>query len=245
MAVTLDELTLDRIVVLPPSWDEVDVRNGIVAREWEFDGILLADDCASLQELFAGWAAARAGEPGPSTGTTGTTVAFTGAAAGESWTNVACWFSAAPVTPRIGAKYRCSFRLVDAAQAVAAELALLERTADEELDYGTFTLAGVELTLLEQPEGFSDGPGVEPSAGGSDVIRGPLLARDTLQIRGYTTDAQGWPAIKTWYRNKVSTLAAGGTWYPTSAPAMRQERRAAGGAVVTRYLIDVDLRKLA
>ena len=245
MAVTLDELTLDRIVVLPPAWDEVDVRNGIVAREWEFDGILLADDCASLQELFAGWAAARAGEPGPSTGTTGTTVAFTGAAAGESWTNVACWFSAAPVTPRIGAKYRCSFRLVDAAQAVAAELALLERTADEELDYGTFTLAGVELTLLEQPEGFSDGPGVEPSAGGTDVIRGPLLARDTLQIRGYTTDAQGWPAIKTWYRNKVSTLAAGGTWYPTSAPAMRQERRAAGGAVVTRYLIDVDLRKLA
>jgi hypothetical protein len=245
MAVTLDELTLDRIVVLPPTWDEVDVRNGIVAREWEFDGILLADDCASLQELFAGWAAARAGEPGPSTGTTGTTVAFTGAAAGESWTNVACWFSAAPVTPRIGAKYRCSFRLVDAAQAVAAELALLERTADEELDYGTFTLAGVELTLLEQPEGFSDGPGVEPSAGGTDVIRGPLLARDTLQIRGYTTDAQGWPAIKTWYRNKVSTLAAGGTWYPTSAPAMRQERRAAGGAVVTRYLIDVDLRKLA
>jgi hypothetical protein len=245
MAVTLDELTLDRIVVLPPAWDEVDVRNGIVAREWEFDGILLADDCASLQELFADWAAARAGEPGPSTGTTGTTVAFTGAAAGESWTNVACWFSAAPVTPRIGAKYRCSFRLVDAAQAVAAELALLERAADEELDYGTFTLAGVELTLLEQPEGFSDGPGVEPSAGGTDVIRGPLLARDTLQIRGYTTDAQGWPAIKTWDRNKVSTLAAGGTWYPTSAPAMRQERRAAGGAVVTRYLIDVDLRKLA
>ena len=245
MAVTLDELTLDRIVVLPPTWDEVDVRNGIVAREWEFDGILLADDCASLQELFAGWAAARAGEPGPSTGTTGTTMAFTGAAAGESWTNVACWFSAAPVTPRIGAKYRCSFRLVDAAQAVAAELALLERTADEELDYGTFTLAGVELTLLEQPEGFSDGPGVEPSAGGTDVIRGPLLARDTLQIRGYTTDAQGWPTIKTWYRNKVNTLAAGGTWYPTSAPAMRQERRAAGGAVVTRYLIDVDLRKLA
>ena len=245
MAVTLDELTLDRIVVLPPTWDEVDVRNGIVAREWEFDGILLADDCASLQELFADWAAARAGEPGPSTGTTGTTLAFTGAAAGESWTNVACWFSAAPVTPRIGAKYRCSFRLVDAAQAVAAELALLERAADEELDYGTFTLGGVELTLLEQPEGFSDGPGVEPSAGGTDVIRGPLLARDTLQIRGYTTDAQGWPAIKTWYRNKVSTLAAGGTWYPTSAPAMRQERRAAGGAVVTRYLIDVDLRKLA
>lgn len=245
MAVTLDGLTIDRLVVLPPTWDEVDVRNGIVASEWEIDGLLQPADCAAVQALFAGWAAARAAERGPATGTIGTTVAFTGAAAGQSWTAVPCWFSAAPVTPRIGARHRCSFRLVDAAAAVAAELRARERERDSEQTFGTFTLAGVELTLLEQPEGFTPPPSVEPSAGGVDVIKGPLEARDLLAIRGFSTDAGAWPAIQAWYRSRVAGTAAAGTWWPTSAPTMREEEVPVDGALVTRYLIDVDLRRLA
>lgn len=245
MGVTIDELELSRLVVLPLAWDEVNVRNGIVAREWEFDGLLSAADAAAVQDLFANWAATRAGEAGPSTGEIGTTVAFSGAAAGITWEEVPCWFSAAPTTPRIGGKYRCNFRLVDAEQAVAAEMAQLERAADEELDYGTFTIAGVELTLLEQPEGFSNGPSVDLSAAGTDVITGPLAVRDLLQIRGYTTDATAWTTIKTWYRSRVSTrLMAPGTWYPVSPPAMQMERRAEGGEPTVRYLIDVDLRRI-
>ncbi len=245
MAVTLDEQTFDRLVVLPMAWDEVNVRNGLAAREWEFDGLLAPADCAAVQALFATWAAARAAERGPATGTIGTTVAFTGAAAGQSWTAVPCWFSSAPVTPRIGARHRCSFRLVDAAAAVAAELRSQERDRDSEQTFGTFTLGGVELTLLEQPEGFTPPPSVEPSAGGVDVIKGQLTARDTLAIRGFSTDAGAWSAIKAWYRSRVAGTAAAGTWWPASAPTMREQEVSVGGALVTRYLIDVDLRRLA
>ena len=244
MAVTLDDLTIDRLVVLPVVWDEIDVRNGIVAREWEFDGILQAADCAAVQALFEGWAAARATEASPATGNVGTTVAFSGAAAGQSWDEVECWFSAAPVTPRIGAKFRCSFRLVDANQAVAALLTAQERDRDGEQTFGTFTLAGVELTLLEQPEGFAEGPSVDITAAGTDVIKGPLATRDMLMIRGMTTDEEAWDAIKSWYRTKVSSTGTPGTWYPVSAPQMKREEIAVGGALISRYLIDVDLRRL-
>jgi hypothetical protein len=244
MAVTIGALTLDRLVVLPVAWDEVDVRNGVVAREWEFDGILKPADCAAVQSLFTAWVAARRTEAGPATGNVGTTVAFTGAAAGQSWTAVPCWFSAAPVTPRIGAKFRCSFRLIDAAQAVAAELASQERERDGEQTYGTFTLSGVVLTLLEQPEGFADVPSVERTAAGTDMIKGPLGARDTMAIRGATTDAGAWAAIKSWYRARVAGTGTPGTWYPVSAPQMKEERISVNGVLTTRYLIDLDLRRL-
>jgi hypothetical protein len=241
MPVTLDETTFDRLVVLPQSWDEVDVRAGIVARQFEIDGIIGPADCTAIQSLFAAWAAAKAAEPDAlSSGSIGTTVAFSGAAAGQTWTEVPCWFASAPATPRVGSKYRCSFTLIDATQALAAAQVQEERGRDVELTYGTYTLAGVTLTLLEQPEAFSDGPSAEPSAGGVDVIRGPLEVRDLLQIRGYTVSDTAWGTIKTWYRTTIAATPVSGDWFPVSPPTMTKER--VGEQV--RYLINVDLRQM-
>jgi hypothetical protein len=241
MAIVLDETTFDRLVVLPQMWDELDVRAGIVAREWEIDGIVDAGDAAAIQSLFTTWSTAKAAEPTAlSTGTIGATVAFSGAAAGQSWDEVPCWFSSAPSTPRIGGRYRCSFRLVDAAQALAADQLQERRGRDDEITYGTYSLAGVTLTLLEQPEVFTDGPTAEPTAAGTDVIRGALIARELLQIRGYTTSDTAWGTIKAWYAATIATPQSAGNWFPVSPPTMTKER--VGNQV--RVVIGVDLRRL-
>jgi hypothetical protein len=219
----------------------VDVRAGIVARTWEIDGIIPAADCTAIQSLFETWAAAKAAEPDAlASGSVGTTVDFSGSAAGASWTEVPCWFASAPATPRIGAKYRCSFTLVDAAQALAALQAQSATEASAEPDYGTYSLYGVTLTLMQDPDTYDGGPTVETGATGTDGIMGPLTASRMKRIQGWTTTSGAKATIQAGFESAVGVRPSTGTWFPTAAPTF--ERQLVAG--VWRQVVTMDLREI-
>lgn len=246
MAVTIDALTIARLRVQPVSYEESSVREGRAARQWLIEGLVQAADAVAVDNAFAAWLTTRSADPDTLTsGVVGTTVAFSGAAGGQTWTTVACWFTSAPETTAAGGGwYRVSFTLVDAAQALAVLLLDQEAASTaEEIDHGTYTLGSTTLTLLEQPDGFTGGPTLERTASGGLVKVGPVSAIETKAIKGWTNEA-GWTAIKAWYPTALLASYSSGAWFPVNEPTMTREAVVIEGVKTTRCVVSITLWRI-
>lgn len=246
MAVTIDTLTIDRLRVLPVSYEESSVREGRAARQWTVLGLLRSADAVAVANAFDAWLTDRSADPDTLTsGVVGTTVAFTGAAGGQSWSAVPCWFTSAPSTSPVGGGwYQVEFTLVDAAGALA--VLLLDQEAaqsTEEIDHGTYTLGGVVLTLLEQPDGYTGGPTLERTAAGGLVKVGPVSAIETKTIVGWTDEA-GWDTIWAWYPTALLAAYSSGNWFPNSEPTMKREAVVIEGVKTTRCVVSITLWRI-
>ncbi len=249
MTVTIGALTIQKLAVVAAPYDEVDTRQGVAVRAWDIEGILDAPDAAAVSNSFETWLATRVTENDSLlAGTTGTTVAFTGAFGGRSWSNVATWWDAAPSVVPAGIKFRVSFRLVHAADALAALLRgeELSRERDDALapTFSSITVGGVALTIVQEPEGRDEGPTVTTAATGTDLIEGPLRRVRIRNISGYGTNAgrTDFDTLLTWYDTTVATRPAAGTWFPISPPTAEPQVIVSGGVKSTRYLISLQLR---
>lgn len=251
MTITIGTLTLSRYQAFPVSYESLDIRQGLVARAWQFDVMLTPAEGLALTQMFETWRAARITEPDAVEGdTVGTTVALTGAVGGHTWTNVGCWFLSAPSFGAGNTIWRpASFQLVDAAQMLAAlkrqEVLedAAESAADDDINYGTETVGGVVLTLLAPADGYADGPTATATATGTDLIEGPLYAWPVKRIRGWT-DAAGWTTIYNWYPTAIATGPVSGTWFPISTPSLDRDKKTIASVETDRYIVSIDLRRI-
>jgi hypothetical protein len=249
MAVTLGALTLSHLQAQPFGYAELDTSTGLAPRQWQVQGLVRPAEWLSLLGIFEAWRDARKAESDTSVSlATGTTVAFSGSAAGLSWSNVGCWFTGAPSGEAVGAYIRVSFQLIDATQSLDA----LKRQLVRELEaedassnlHGTFSLGGTTLTLLEQPDAYEGGPQLERTAAGGILVNGPMGVVEVKRINGYTTEA-GWTAIQSWYEGIVATTPTSGSYYPANAPTMQRRLvTTSSGTKTTRCIVSVDLWKV-
>lgn len=245
MAVTLGTLTVSALRAQPLGYDETDVVNGLVARRWAIEGLLRPAEWLDLLSIFETWQAERLTDQDTLVSlTVGTTVSFSGSALGYSWTDVACWFAAAPAAEVVGAYIGASFELIDAEQQLAVLLRQRETETETETavtpDYGTITLGDVTLTLTAQPDGYAGPPTLERTAAGGVVIKGPLGVVHTKRVEGYT-DATGWGQFQDWYEAAVQATPTAGDYYPAGEPTMSKEMIVVGGVLTTRYNISIEL----
>lgn len=252
MPVTLNNTAFAGLQALPISYQAESVTQGVAARAWEVQGLLNNVDAAALSNLFETWLATRKAENDSLlTGTAGTTVAFTGAAGGRSWSSIACWFDAPPAMDRAGMWWRVSFTVVHAAEAIEALLRGEELTR-ERADafaptFSSITVGTVALTILQEAEGRADGPSVTTAATGADLVEGPLRAARVRNIVGYGSGVgrADFDTLLTWFDTIVATRPAAGTWFPISPPTAAPSVIVDNGVKVSRWLISLQLRLIA
>ena len=249
MAVTLNSTVFNGLQALPIAYSAENLRQGVAARAWEVQGLLSNTDAAALSNLFEGWLATRKTEPDSlQAGSVGTTVAFSGAAAGRTWSSITCWFEEAPAMERVGILWRVSFTIIHAAEALEAALRgqELSREQDDAFapTFSSITVGGVALTIVEEPEARIEGPTVTTAATGADVIEGPLRRVRTRNIVGYGPNAgrTDFDTLLTWYDTTVGTRPTTGTWFPISPPTAEPQVIVNNGVKATRYLISLELR---
>jgi citrate lyase beta subunit len=117
--------------------------------------------------------------------------------------------------------------------------ALVLGPADLMADLNTRT-----LVVGEQPEGYEDGPSLEPTASGGYVARGPLVVSDVRQVKG-VTEAAGWAAVQTWFKATVTSRPTAGTFWPVGGLGLERNKIVSGGAVVERYIVSLTLKRRA
>jgi hypothetical protein len=249
MSVTLNASTYASLKALPISYQAENIEQGIVVRAWEITGLVKAVDAASISNLFEAWTATRKTEPDSLlSGTTGTTVAFTGAAGGRTWSTIACWFSGAPSIEPVGNVWRVSLTVVHAAEALEAllrsETLRRERENAFAPTFASITIGTVALTIIEEPEGRGTGPFVTTAATGTDLIEGPLRPVRIRNIVGYGPNAgrTDFDTLLSWYDTIVTTRPASGTWFPLSPPTAEPQVVVIAGAKVSRWVISLQLR---
>lgn len=249
MTVTVGALTVQKLAVVGGPYEEANTRQGVAAGAWDIEGILSSVDAAAVSNAFETWLATRVTENDSLlTGTTGTTVAFTGSFGGRSFSNVATWWDAAPSVVPVGNKFRVSFRLVHAAETLAALLRgeELSRERDDALapTFSSITVGTVALTIVREPEGRDEGPTISTAATGTDLIEGPLRRVRVRNIVGYGPNAgrTDFDTLLAWYDTIIATRPAAGTWFPISPPTAEPQVIVNAGAKSTRYLISLQLR---
>lgn len=240
MTVTIGGFSCSVLTAQPFGYDG-DARDGLTARKWAVQGLLTATQWTTLLSVYDTWRNARLTDPDTlSSASVGTTVSLTAQGFGQSWSGVACWFIAPPSGTQVGAYVEATVELIDATQALAVLLRGLEKGRQNQEatipTYGTLTLGGCTLTLIEEPVGYQETPALQLTAGGRHYVQGPLAATKTRKVVG-TTDSAGWTALQTWYEAIVQTTPAAGTYWPVSAPEASGEVIITGGAKATRYTI--------
>jgi len=252
MAVTIGSLTIDKLQALPVAYDELDTRQGLAVRAWDIDGLLNSADAAAVSNAFESWAATRDGETDSlRAGSVGTTVAFSGTDGARTWTAVPCWWDSAPAIERRGIRWRVTFRLIDAAASLAAQLLSEERSRERgdafAPTFSSITVGTVALTIISEAEARADGPSVTTAATGTDLIEGPLRPVRIRNITGYGPNPgrTDYDTLLTWYDTIVATRPAAGTWYPISPPTAEPEGLVVAGAKTTRWVISLQLRLIA
>lgn len=245
MSVTVGSLTIDALRAQPYGYEETDTISGLVARKWTVDGLLTPDEWLSLLAEFDGWWGARVLDADTSiSGVIGSTISFSGASNGQQWTDVACWFTSAPQGTQAGAYIAASFELIDATQALAV-LLKQQQTNQEvsdsgELENGTITLGTTVITLLQQPDGYVNGPQLEKTAVGGILVSGPLGVTRTKQVNGWTTE-DGWTQLKSWYETIVASSPISGDLYPIGEISMEREAAVIDGIKTTRCVVSLTL----
>lgn len=242
MAVTIGTFTFPNLTAQPFGYDATDVISGQTARSWTLVGLLEPSEWVSLNSVYSTWRDTRIlDEDSATSGVVGTTVSFSGTGAGQSWTNIPCWFLEAPSGDQAGRYINTSISIVDANQKLAVLLKQQQTQTEESLpDLGTITLGGAVITLLQPIDTYQDTPSLELSASGYHVIRGPLSVVKVKDIQG-TTNLAGWEAVKTWYEETVTEVPLTGDFYPLGAPSASAANKVIGGVVTVEYTVSLQL----
>lgn len=244
MTVTIGSATLKHLQAQPLGYAETDVAGGVTARQWEIQGLVTGTEWLALLGVYDTWRNAKiAQEPAEVTKVLGATVAFSGTGyGGQTWTNVPCWFNAAPSGSQSGSMVSISFGLIDANQALQVILKQEqdEASEEEEIDYGTISLGGVVITLLDDPDVFVDTPTVELTAGGKHYATGPQVVTEGKNIRG-TIVGTAKTALRTWYKNTAQASPVAGQYYPISPPVFTGVNKIINGNPVLYYEVSMSL----
>lgn len=252
MAITLGSFTFNTLIEQPFGFEELEAYSGLSARAWRVSGLCTRAQWAQIITTYETWRAARiTDEDTLKSRALGTTVSFTGIAAGLAWTNLPCWFLAAPAAQQTGAYHSVTFDIVDAAQYLAALLAQEEKRKQrsEALlpDLGQLTLSyeghTAVLTLTKPPESYSNAPSVQLTAAGRPYISGPLNATRVRDVEG-TCNITNWTALQSWYEAIVRATPAAGTYYPTTPPSASATAEIVNGVKTTEYSVTLQLTQL-
>jgi hypothetical protein len=138
-----------------------------------------------------------------------------------------------------------SFGLVDATQALEVVLKQLadDEVADQDIDYGSITLGGVNIKYLEDPDVFVDVPKVDLTAAGKHYATGPLVVSEGLNIRGEIIGTAK-TALRNWYRNTAQASPVAGQYFPISAPVFRGVNKVVNSTTVLYYEVTLSLVKI-
>lgn len=242
MTVTISGFSCNALTAQPFGYDG-DARQGLTARKWLISGLLTSTQWTALLTVYDTWRNSRISDADTlSSGVIGTTVSLTAQGFGQSWSGIDCWFNAAPSANQVGAYVEASFELVDATQALAVLLREAEKGRQNSEasipSYGTLTLGGCTLTLIEEPVGYQEAPTLQLTAAGRHYVQGPFGATKLRKIVG-TTDGAGWTALQSWYEAQIAATPAVGSYWPVSAPEATAEVIITGGAKATRYTINL------
>lgn len=242
MATVLDTFTFPNLTAQPFGYDAVDTESGLTARKWTLSGLLKPSEWAVLTNIYNGWRNARIQDEDTTTsGVIGTTIYFSSTGAGQSWSNVACWFTSPPEGTQVGRYISATVTVVDAAQKLAVILKQEEARTEESLpDLGTFNLGGAVLTLLKPADTYQDTPTLELTATGNHVIRGPLQIVRVKDIEG-TTNAAGWNTVRAWYEATIVATPAVGAYYPLGAPIATATNKIINGVTSVQYTVSIQL----
>ena len=223
-----------------------DATDGLTARSWEVRGLLSSADWQTLLGVYEGWRADRINDPDTlAAESVGTTIDFAASANGATVTGLPVWFVDPPSGEQAGNYISASFSVVDAAQALEVLLKRREkeRSAEDKPDLGVYELGGAEITLLQPPETFTNGPQVGRTVSGASYITGGLNATEVRNIVG-TTDATGWAAILDWYAEIVETYPQVGTWFPLTPPQATAENSVLEGVKFIEYTVQISIAKI-
>lgn len=251
MAVQIDTATFPNLTAQPFGYDTASVTQGLSARRWTITGLLTPAEWIDLLDVYDTWRDIRIDEPDSvSNNSVGTTVSFSGAGAGETWTNVACWFFEAPQGEQSGGYIRATVSLIDANQALEVGIRSISISEEEETaavyDYGTFTLNGAVITLTKPIDGYDSTPTVELTAGGNHFISGPRVVVRLKNIEG-TTNLSGWNALKEWYEDTITAAAApaSGSYFPMTPPELTEIQTVVENTTtVDRYTVALQLKEI-
>lgn len=243
MTVTIGSTAFPRLTAQPFVYEESDTRNGRTARSWEIEGLLTPTEWLDILSEYDTWRDLRIlDEDTVSSGVVGTTILFSGSGpGGQSWTNVACWFSAAPKASAAGSYLSVSLALVDADEALEIILSDQEQQSGEgEIDLGTITIGTTQLTLLKVPDGYANSPEMDLTPGGIHFITGSTVPYRIKDVEG-RTDLTGWNNIRSWYENTITQTPTAGDYFPISAPSASAESYVNNGVKTTAYIVSIQL----
>lgn len=247
MSVTIGSSLFSNLTAQPFGYDESNTRQGLTARRWLITGLLTPNEWLALLAEYDTWRDLRIqDEDSKAANDVGTTISFTATGpGGQSWSNIACWFSSAPSAEQSGYYLNATVELIDANQAL--EVLLREdELADEESDaptFGLITLGTTTLTLLKPKESYGEGPTVELTAGGVHFISGPNVVYKIRDIEG-RTDAAGWAGILDWYEAEIVSSPSTNDWFPVSIPTVTTSNKIVDGVKTVEYVVSIQLGRI-
>ncbi|MFZ9568584.1 MAG: hypothetical protein ACO28M_01950 [Vulcanococcus sp.] len=249
MSITINGLTISALKAQPFAYEADEVRQGLVARTWEVSGLLNSSELANLKSIFDTWRAARITDPDSlESNTVGTTVALSASANGLTASGVNCWFTEAPSFEQVGAYVQTSFKLVDAAEALAVAKRRLEKSSSAEQAlkpaYGTLSLGGVTITLTEHAETLEDLPTLERTSAGYPYLSGPLSCSRVRSIQGTVAAYSDFTTLFNWVISQSGTTPSTGDWYPTSPPTATAEVKIVGGLKTTQWTVSLNVKQV-
>lgn len=243
MTVIVGNFSFNRLTAQPFGYQSTDTSAGLSVKSWSVSGLATPAEWLNLLNVYDNWRNLKIAEdPAVETGVIGATVSLSiNGAGGQSWSNVACWFQNPPEGQQQGVYIAVNFVLVDAAEALQVAIKQEEAGSQEdELDLGTYILAGVTLKLRKQPDSYTFGPTLELGATGSHYLTGPLDVTQVKTIEG-ETNASGWSTIRAWYENIVQSTPASNTYFPIAPPQAEAENKIINGVKSLIYVVSVDL----
>ena len=205
MTVTIGAFSTNRLLAQPYGYDGTSV-DGLTARKWEINGLLLPAEWQSLLTVYNTWRDTRITDVAPeSSESVGTTVSLTANANGITATALACWFLAAPTGTQEGAYINAKVDLVDAAQQLAVRLRernrALEKSGYQSL---AITIGGFSATsLFAQPFGY-EGQAVDG------------LTSRKWSVSGLLSSAQWQSLISVYDTWRTTRLTDADTWSSAS-----------------------------
>lgn len=247
MSVTIGGVVLKNLQAQPLGYDVTAVTGGVTARQWTIQGLVTGAEWVSLLGVYDTWRNLKIGQDPPAISkVVGATVSFSGTGyGGQTWTSVGCWFNAAPSGTQAGSMVSLSFGLVDATQALEVVLKQLsdDEVAEQDIDYGSINLGGVNVKHLEDPDIFVDAPGVDLTAGGNHYVTGPVAVSEGLNIRGEIIGTSK-TALRNWYQSTAEANPVRGQYFPISPPVFRGVNKIVNNTTVLYYEVTLSLVKI-
>lgn len=246
MAVTIGSSSFPTLTAQPFGYDESETRNGLTAKKWTVTGLLTPEEWLDLLDEYDAWRDLRIDDPDTATSeTVGTTVLLDGTGpGGQTWTNVACWFSAAPQGTQAGSRISATVELVDATEALQVLLKQQEiAEVEEELNIGDITIGTTTLRLTKPADTYNQGPQTQLTLAGAHLITGPRVVEEVLDVEGLT-DVNGWNDVRDWYESAIVSQPTAGDYYPISPPTASARNKVINGVKTVEYTVNIQLIKI-